>query len=309
MSASLPDWSDLAVFLATARRGTLGSAASELGVNASTVQRRIARLEDDLGARLFCKGPRGYELTAAGADLLRHAEAMEEEVLSISRRVGGRDGRLEGPVSLSTVDDLGNHVLPPILSAFRSAHPAIEVRLSITDRFVAVDGHESEVALRIGPPPAQPDLVVKRIGHVGADFYASRDYLAHAGTPSRPEDLRQHDLVRSETSRAHFPHEQFTDEHADASRVAIRSNSFLTRMHYVKHGFGVGVLPHFIAAVDPTLVRLDIAHPRFGGELWMLVHVDLRRHARVRALVDHVFDGLLARRALLEDGRIDEPAY
>jgi DNA-binding transcriptional LysR family regulator len=123
-------WDDLEIFLATARAGTLAGAASTLGVNSSTIHRRITDLESQLRTRLFDRSQRGYALTPVGEMLLEHAIAIEEEVLAATRKVSGRDQNLEGDVRVSTIDDIAILILPPIVKSFRAMHPGVSVQVT-----------------------------------------------------------------------------------------------------------------------------------------------------------------------------------
>lgn len=286
MNAKGLDWSDLEVFLATAREGSLSGAARRLRVNASTVQRRMSRLEEALETRVFERSPRGYALTPVGEELLRHALGMETHAIAASRGVVGRDQSLEGVV---TVDDVAFVVLPPILRAFREAHPKVEVHVYVASGFADLTRRQADVAIRFGARPSDADLVARRVapGHVA--LYASEAYVAAHGRPERPEMLAAHDIVRGDESMARLGMERFVEQHADPRRTAFRSNSMLARLHAVKSGLGIGFLATFVAEPEPDLVRLDVETSSLSGELWIVVHVDLKRNARVRAFVDFVY--------------------
>ncbi len=290
------DWDDLAVFLATAQGGTLAAAGESLGINASTVHRKLADLEAQLNARLFDRSQRGYALTASGEELLEHVQAMESEVLALRRKISGRDARLEGIVRVATVDDLAIRFVTGVIRDFRALHPGVSVELSIQAEFADLTRRQADVAIRFGLEPREPDLVVRHIARVEVALYGGTSYLRRHGVPRRPEDLRAHSVLRGDRRLAKLPVEKFMDRYADPAKVALRSNSMLARLAAVRDGVGIGFLGYFMAERERTLTRLPFVFPNAGTDLWMVVHVDLRRSARVRAFVDFAYDALVAQR-------------
>ena len=286
MNAKQLAWDDVQMFLATARSGTLTAAAVQLGVNVSTVQRRIGRLEEAIGARLFDRSQRGYMLTPAGEELIEHADGMEREAFAIQRRIAGLDTNLRGTVHLSTVDDVAVALLPPLLKRFRKAHPQLTVEVSVGSQFKALGRRQADVALRMGRKPDEPDVIVRRVAHSNIALYASGSYLAKHGEPEAPSDLADHDVVIGDEALAAIPFERAVRQHVPEDRIVLRSNSFLIRHAAVRAGLGIGMLPDFVAVTDRSLRHLPALFPDFGGPVWMTIHVDLRTNARVRALVD-----------------------
>jgi DNA-binding transcriptional LysR family regulator len=299
MSAK-PAWSDLQVFLATAREGTLAAAAAALGVNASTVQRRIGKLESELGTRLFDRTQRGYSLTSTGEELFEHVLMVEQEILAIDRRIGGRDQSLEGTIRIATVDDLATGPLSPIIRDFRREHPGVTIDMGIGSNFADLTRRQADVAIRFGRKPSLGDLVVKHVSRVDVGLYASRKYLRTHGHPERLEDLRHHAIVRGDDQFAGLPMESIVERHGDPRRIAFRSNSMLARLTAIRDGIGVGILGCFTGERERSLERIDMRFPDASSDLWMVVHVDLRRNARVRAFVDFVHEALVALRWLFE---------
>ena len=294
MSARLPAWDDLEVFLATARQGSLAGAAERLGVNASTVQRRIGKLEAVLHTRLFDRSQRGYALTPAGEDLLAHVLSMEHEVLALSRRIAGRDQSLDGTVRVATVDDIAVTVLSPIVRDFRRVHPGVTLEVAIRSEFASLTRGQADVAIRIGQKPSEPDVIAKPITRLDVSLYASRSYLRKHGRPRSIAELAGHALVVGDARMAGIPMEKVLLPAIGEHNTAYRSNSMLARMVAIRDGIGVGFLGEFAARRERTLERLDIDTAPFGTHLWMAVHADLRRNARVRAFVDFAYERLVA---------------
>ena len=282
MPARLFEWSDLEIFLAVARRGTLAAAAEILAVDASTVQRRVVKLEGGLRTRLFERSVRGYALTAAGEELLAHAEQMEHHALGAQRKLVARDDRLEGTVRVATVDDLACTVLSPIVRRFRDQHPHVTVELDIASTFADLARRQADVAIRLGGRHPGADVIEKKVAPVGVALYAHRRYLSAHGRPARLEDLAGHAIVRGDEQVRGFLMEELMDRHGDPAKIAFRSNSFLARLAAIRDGMGIGFLGCFMGDREPGLERLPFRFPDAGSWLRMLVHADLRRNARVR---------------------------
>lgn len=306
MSARPFDWNDLEIFLATARGGTLAAAAHTLRLDASTVQRRITKLEAALRTRLFERSQRGYSLTSAGAELLAHTDAMDEHVTAARRKVEARDTSLSGLVRVATADDFAVTVLAPIVRSFRDAHPSVTVAVDLSTGHANLARQEADVAIRFGIKPPEGDVIVKHVAKAGLKLYASRAYLKKHALPRRLEDLREHPVVRGDVTMAAMPIEQLMDRYADPAKVAFRSESFFARFAAIRDGVGVGFLGCFMGDRERSLRRLPVALPELPATLTMLVHVDLKRNARVRAFVKHVYDALVAQRETFE-GRAEAP--
>jgi DNA-binding transcriptional LysR family regulator len=300
MVARASGWQDLTYFLAVARGGTLASAAATLSVNPSTVHRRIAALERSVGTRLFDRSPRGYAPTDAGADLLSHALEIESAVMRAERELSGRDDSLAGTVRLATVDDLALSVLGTILGEFRERHPSIRLEVSIDATPVDMGRRQADVAIRPGQEPQDRNLIARRVCRVDSALYGSRSYLSRRPPPATIDDLGEHPIVRADESRRHLPMERYVDRYAPADRTAFRSNSMLARLGAVRDAVGLGMLPCFIADREPELVRIGPVRPEAAAGLWVLCHADLRRNAKVRALVDFTYQGLVRQRERFE---------
>jgi DNA-binding transcriptional LysR family regulator len=298
MDARPFDWADLELFLAVARGGSLAAAASVLRVDASTVHRRVTSFEEALRTRLFTRSPRGYSLTNAGRELLPYAATMDEQAAAARRKLAARDEALAGIVRLSAIDDVAG-IISPIVASFRVKHPGVTVAVDMRSAFADLARQQADVAIRISTRPPEGDLIAKHVARLGLAFYASRAYLAKHGRPRRVEELRDHAIVRGDAS-APMPGERTLDSHSSPERVAFRSQSFLARLAAVRDGVGIGVLGYFMGDQDRTLVRLPFAVSDPNVNVWLLIHVDLRQNARVRAFSDHAYAALVAQRALFE---------
>ncbi len=292
-------WGDLELFLSIARGGSLAAAASTLGVDPSTVHRRVGSLEQSARTRLFSRSPRGYALTNAGQELLPHATAMEAEMAEARRKLAARDEALVGVVRVAAIDDIAS-VLSPIVASFRLKHPRVTVAVEMRSGFADLARQQADVAIRMSTRPLGGDLIAKHIAKLAVAFYGSRAYFAEHGRPARVEQLREHAIVRGDANGPVMPGERTLDSHSSADRVAFRSESMIARLAAVRDGVGIGVLPCLMADPERTLVRLPFAVSDPDVNVWLLIHVDLRQNARVRIFTEHAHAALLARRDLFE---------
>lgn len=288
------DWDDLRFFLAVARTGSLRGAAKELGVNHSTVSRRIGAFENRLGARLFERLPTGYLTTPAGEDMLESAQNIEQDVAAIDRRVAGQDSRLGGLLQVTMPPHLSLKLLLPDLAAFGEAHPEIKLVLNISYGLADLAMREADVAIRVSNNPPQ-DLVGRRLVRSAKAVYASDDYLTRHDPISDPESLTWigwGDTVRYPrwVKESNFPQ----------APVNHRVNDAIGQVEAAKAGMGISMMPCHLGDLEPTLRRLPPGEAMPGYDLWILTHEDLRRTARVRTFLDFMSAAILAHRDLLE---------
>lgn len=295
------DWNALRSFLAIARTGSLQGAARALGVNHSTVFRRLNALETRLGVRLFDRSPRGYALTVAGEHMLASAERVEDEILGLERRLLGGDVRLAGTLRVTTTDTLVHGLLGPHLRAFRAAYPEIELELITGNAMFDLSKREADVALRPSRHPGDA-MVGRKLAAIAVALYGARAYLADRGRPASAAELAGHALITGDASLAHLPATRWLGSHASAGAPVLRCNSWLSQFAAARAGLGLATLPCFLGDGAPELVRVLPPDPALAGELWLVTHPDLRRTARVRAFMETLARGIRRERALLEGG-------
>lgn len=293
---SLP-WDDLRLFLAVAREGTLAGAARTLGVNHSTVFRRLNGFEDSLGVRLFERLASGYALTVAGEEMRASAERVEREIDRLDRRITGQDLRLQGALVVTTTDTTAGGFLMTHIAAFKRAYPGIDLDLVLDNQNVNLSKRQADVAIRPTRNPPET-LVGRRVAEIAFALYASGTYLD--GRDADPATL---DWLSVDESLAHLAADKwFRGTYPDA-RVSMRTNSLLGVMLGVRADMGVGVLPCFMGDPAPDVVRLGAPIAEAASALWLLTHEDLRHTARVRAFMDFLADALAGDVALLEGRR------
>ncbi len=274
------NWNDLSVFLAVAERGTLAGAARDLGVNHSTVFRRLGKLEQALEARLFERLPEGYVLTSAGQALLPHARTADGAVADVLREVAGHDAAPAGPVRITTAPNLAHTVLPEAVALLRRRHPGIEARIAVSDSDADLVRREADIALRATLRPPEP-LVGRRVATLPWWVVAAADY------PSPPAGLAAmagHPLIGP--GRALERLAAFSRPPGRPPYVAT-ANELLTMAALARAGVGLALLP---ADHDTAGLRRLFPLPGVVSELWLLTHPDLIRIRRVRAVWETVLE-------------------
>ena len=292
------NWDDLRHFLAIRDRGSISGAAARLGVNHSTVLRRIASLEQTLGVRLFERLPSGYAPTAAGHELAERLAGVSEQIEAAERRSAGGDLEIKGVLRLTTTDTLVHGLLMPALTRFCERHPRVQLQVAINNTFMNLTQREADVAVRGSNRPPE-NLIGRRVGNIRTAPYASRAYLKSLRRDASADDWR---WVALDESLAHLEQAKWLRTNVAVERIAMRLDSLVAMVDAVVAGAGVGMLLTPLADARDGLVRLAEPLPQLDTQLWVLTHPDLRDVARVRALTDHLFDTLNA------DVRLDHGA-
>jgi DNA-binding transcriptional LysR family regulator len=288
------DWDDVRYFLAVARGGSVRAAAEGLGVNHSTVLRRIAQLEERLGARMFEKLPSGYRLTDAGEEVLEFAEQMEASSNQLETRVFGRDQSARGLLRVTLAPTLATHLLMPDFVEFARLHPEVEMEILSIGEPVNLPNREADVAIRVvyDRNTLPPNLHGLRGPELFGGAYMSRELLAawRAGAPDRirwiviskfgiPDWAREGDVSTAE--------------------VPFRTTDAATQIVAVRQGLGITALPCFVGDSDPLLVRVPGTALHMHGSLWLLTQGETRKTKRVRLFTEFISRRLAAHGPLL----------
>jgi DNA-binding transcriptional LysR family regulator len=290
------EWDDLRYLLAAAAEGSLAGAARALGVNHTTVLRRVNAFEERLGARLFERLPSGYTLTTEGAELIEAARLMEDTVASLERRLVGRDRELAGTVRVTTTDTLAGSILPGILADFRRQHPGIALELATSNLVVSLSKRAADVAIRPAENPPEA-LVGRRVSSVGFAIYAGAQYLAaHDGAA----ELSAHTWIGPDDSLADTSVSHWMRIALPGAEVSLRTNSLLAARHAAAANLGVAALPCYLGDTAGDLVRLHPPIDAMTTALWVVTHEDLRGSARIRAFTEFCAGAFARRRRLLE---------
>ena len=277
------DWDDVRYFLTLQRHATLAAAGAALTLDPTTVGRRLLKLEEELGARLFDRTPNGYVLTEAGHRLLPRAERIEREALGVERDVAGEDQKLEGVVRLTATEMLTTRFIAPQLRRFRERYPEIQLELQCTNLDVNLARREADIALRLARP-TQEDLIIKRLSFIHLGLYASIEYVDRFGLPN--ESLAGHQMILFANTRPFRRENEWAEARMDSARVALRSDSVSATYSATVAGTGIGLLPCLVADHDRHLVRIPLPGAPEPRQVWQAVHKDLRDSARIRAVLE-----------------------
>ncbi|WP_430422623.1 LysR family transcriptional regulator [Phenylobacterium sp.] len=280
------DWNDLKAFLAVARGGSTLAASKALGVNQTTVARRIESLENDLGFKLFERGQTGSRLTEAGEGLIPEAENVERAAIRFANQAAIQMRGVSGALRLTTNELVANTMVIPALVEFRKVHPDVQVDLVITDRALDLQSGEADLAIRTGKALAESDLVARKVADHDMALYCSRDYAARRGVPSSPDDLADHDLIDVSMDMGEIPGATWMMRHSGGKPPITRSNSMGSLVHAVKAGLGIGALPCTIADPDRDLLRCSDCIEEARASSWIVTRRDLKDTPRVRAFID-----------------------
>lgn len=279
------DWDDLRVFLAVARARRMAPAARALGVDATTIGRRLARLSDALGAELFESVGIEKRLTDRGQSLFRHGEAIESAALAAMGEVTGESRSLSGQVRLSVAEGFGTWVLAPALPAFHRTHPDIQVDVITASGFLNPSKREADMAVMLARPRSGK-LVASKLGDYRLRLYAARAYLEAHGRPERAEELKRHTLISYVPEFIYSPELDYLGEIGAGLEPKLRSSSINIQHRLVSGGAGIGMLPGFIGERDPNIVPLLVDEKEIRRSYWLVTHSDTRGLARIEAVAD-----------------------
>lgn len=288
------DWEDVRYFVALARHGTLSATARALRVNHVTVARRIASLEATVRRSLFERRAEGYLLTADGKAVLDEASLMDEGALSVLRRLDAGT-ELSGLVRLTAGRTLAENFLIDRLDGLRERYPAIDLELILDARVMSLARREADVALRFGSPK-DSELIARRVGRIAFGLYASpacRDRLKAGESPAFIGFGEESDFI----AEADWLVRQFGDR-----RFAFRANNQASQAAAARAGYGVALLPRYLAADDPRLVQVSLAGRLPERDVWLLIRRDLTKVPRVRAVADYLVDLFRRERRRLTGG-------
>lgn len=280
-----PNWDDIRFFLAAARTGSLAAASRELGTHQPTVGRRIDALEKRLGVRLFQRHAQGLTLTEEGQRILQAAESMGEAAAMLQRAGNFEDENIRGCVRIAAPSGLAVHVIAPWLPRLYERFPNLDIVLQPSASSADLTHGEADVAVRLYRPTAG-ELVVRRAGSMGFGLYGSHAYLQRHGTPPGPADLPQHLFVGYGAQLRQHDESAWLESLSGNARYPLRSDDTHTRLAAAESGIGLAVLPHVLAQRSPHLQRVLPAVEAPPRTIWLVVHRDLRRLARVRAALD-----------------------
>ena len=282
------DWNDYLYFLKVADSGNLTAAAGELGVNHSTVFRRINRLEQHMGVRLFERSRKGYSLTETGLEIIGRIRNIEAEMYAIQRKLLGKDDQLSGNLKISTTDTIGYYWLPPYIKKFKADYPDIVIDVDIQTRFTNLTKREADIVI-----PAinlQPDYMVgRKLTRIYFRLYASRGYIESFGCPNDPEDFSKHRFLVPNQSLKTISASKWLQKVVPAQSVVATSDKLSTLFKFAQQDLGIAALPHYVGLSDPQMIEIMELPAECHRNVWILTHPDLRNTARIRAFMQFMY--------------------
>ena len=282
----MQDWDDLRFFLAVAQTGSVTAASEKLGVNQSTVSRRINGFEQQMNVRLFERFTTGYELTPEGEELMHRVQRIEEETYAIERHVLGRNVELSGPVRVTCSLVIARYFLIPLLKQFNKMHPRIEIHLDLSNNLYNLTAREADVAIRVTRDAIPETLIGRELGQIHYGVYGEKKYIERFKKCRNKSPLHWIGEDNTHDRPGWLP------EQIEPLKRVMRSNDVFATLDLLKLGLGVGRLPCFIGDKEKALLQLKYKHEIPTAPLWLLTHADMRRVRRVSVFTAFVVEEL-----------------
>lgn len=274
------NWDDFRLLKAVADSRGLPGAAARLGLNHSTVFRRLAQIEAAIGSKLFERHRSGYALTVAGEEMAGVAERLDRDITAFTRKIAGQEISPAGELRVTTNDTLLVDLLTPLFAQFRERFPKVRLDVVVSNQSLNLSKRDADVAIRATDTPPET-LVGRRVAEIGWALYGRAD-AASMTSPTKGEES----WVTLGDNMATIKAVRFVHQNVPPERIVYRLNTVLGLAEAVEAGIGIGHLPCFIGDRRPGLLRLAEPERDFASNLWLLTHPDLRHSARVRALLD-----------------------
>jgi DNA-binding transcriptional LysR family regulator len=290
-------WDDFRYVKAIADTRSLAGAAETLGVNHSTVFRRLGQIEQHLGSRLFERGRSGYALTACGEQMVELAERMGEDIVSFERKATGQDLRPSGELRITTSDLVLLHLLSDVLIGFRRVYPDIVLDVVVSNQRLNLSKRDADVAVRAIYQNPDP-MSGRKVARIAWAVFGPSAMAGQAFDPLI--DGRNHDWLAYADNISIARAMKWLREHVGEKRIVYKANTMIGLAQAAAGGMGLTLLPCYVGTAVPGLVQLCAPMPELEGELWMLSHPDLRGTARVRAFLDFCGAEIGRRRTVIE---------
>ena len=275
------DWTYIHAFLAVAECGSLTAAARKTGQSQPTLGRHIKTAEAVLGASLFTRTTTGLQLTEAGLSLLEPAREMAASAARLMTLAAGQSAQLSGTVRLTASVVVSHYLLPPIISAIRTAEPEIEIELVPSDTTENLMYRDADIAVRMYRP-SQLDIVTRKIADQQMGLYASRDLLAQKGHPQTIADLAALGIVGFDRSDLIIKRMRELGLEVDRHFFGVRCDNQAVYWQLVCAGCGAGAMQTCIGDAEPRVQRIDVPLPLPALPIWLATHESLYANARVK---------------------------
>jgi len=279
------NWDDFRIFLAVARHPSLDAAAAGLHQDATTLGRRVRRLEKEMGATLLERSRKGHVLTSVGESLFNQAEQIERLVGEVQEKIGGEIQQVTGTVRLSVTEAFGNVVIAPALGAFFQSHPGLNIELVATSGFLSVSKREADMAVLLSRP-TRGRLKTQKLADYQLQLYATPSYLQKNGTPRSTDEIQSHTLIGYVDDLIYSPSLRYYDEIGSGLSPSLTSSSLLAQKQLACSDCGIAMLPRFVGEPESALVTVLADEVCITRTFWLAVHEDIAEHARIRAVME-----------------------
>lgn len=293
------DWNDLKYLLTVARTGSTLAAAKSLGVNQSTVHRRLQELEKRLGREIVKRHPTGYKITELGSEILPYAEQIETAIQSIELRLEASSDALSGQIRITCPEVVGVRLLnSELLDRFRERYPNLQVEFMLSDKLLDLSKGEADIAIR-ATAPYDNALFGRKIAQTPWAIYASHSYVAKRGGVTTLEDINRHSIAILDSDHEANKTKSWISSVAPEAKVAARCNSMTALRAAARSGAGLVSLPVTIGDSEPDLRRVFGPVEGLNTDFYLLIHEEMKKSQRVRALFDFIVDEIAIVRPIL----------
>ena len=291
-------WDDFRLIKAIADVRSLPAAAALIGINHSTVFRRLGQIEETLEAKLFERHRSGYTLTTVGEEMVALAQRVDDDITAFTRKMAGREIAPAGELRVTTNDSLLIHLLTPLFAQFRKTCRNVRLDVVLANQELNLSKRDADVAIRATDNPPET-LVGRRVATIAWALYGRADAFPDPDAITQ-ESLFERDWISLGDNLATLKAVKFVHERVPPERIGYKVNTVLGLAEAVEQGLGIGHLPCFIGDIRSGLVRLGPPKPEFAADLWLLTHPDLRHSPRVRVFLDFLSEEVSKQRKLIE---------
>lgn len=287
-------WDDLRIIKTLSECANRSATAKKLGINVSTVSRRVAQVEKALGVALFDHRKSGYMLTAEGAELRALSERVELDIVSVTRRISKTNQGTLGKLRITTSDSLLLYFLTPIIADFKAQNEGVTIEVLVGNQTLSLARDESDIAVRATRKPSE-SLVGRRLATIAWAPYGSA-----ANTPCSPLFADDQTWVSYSGGLSNLRATSYVECRVAANNIAYRTDSVAAASVAIAAGLGLGFLPCMLGDITPGLVRVGPIVTELNDELWLLTHQDIRKSRRVKAFMAFCAAAVAEQKAMVE---------
>jgi len=289
------DWNSLKVFLAIAENGSLSAAANKLGVNHSTIFRRLNAFEEEVGGRVFERINNRYVLNPMGDEMLDLAQNISTSFDNIERHIVGKDFHPKGTVKITAPTNIAYRFLPRYLAEFNKLYPDIDIELLASNQELNMSNRQADIAVRATNSPPE-HLVGRQVCTLKWSVYGSQSYADINGFPTGIEELKNHALIGGSGAMKNLPAFIWLEKHLP-EKIQARCDELMVMSSFAEAGQGLAFMPNDQQRAG--IQKLFTFEPGKTSDLWLLTHPDLRNVERIKLVMQHLAEAFSAEKSLL----------